>query len=130
MAQSERVGEGTRLQTAAFEAINDVVRVATADTLPLVVQLIPLFISKLSSTLHLQAASAESTERQSEIQARVRAVIAHSKRAPVSYPCRMLKFCLCMLLHQSVGSLCRCDTAAGKSSHYGVPEQTCLCETC
>ena len=70
MAQSERPGEGTRLQTAAFEAINDVVRVATADTLPLVVQLIPLFISKLSSTLHLQAASAESTERQSEIQAR------------------------------------------------------------
>ena len=58
------------MQTAAFEAINDVVRVATADTLPLVVQLIPLFISKLSSTLHLQAATAEATERQSEIQVR------------------------------------------------------------
>ena len=70
MLQSEKPSEGTRLQTSAFEAINDVVRVATADTLPLVVQLIPLFIGKLSSTLHLQANTAEAMERQSELQVR------------------------------------------------------------
>ena len=59
-----------RLQTAAFEAINELVRQATNDTLPLVVQLVPVFIQRLSSTLQMQAAAADASERQSEIQVR------------------------------------------------------------
>ena len=59
-----------RLQTAAFEAINELVRQATNDTLPLVVQLVPVFIQRLSSTLQMQAAATDASERQSEVQVR------------------------------------------------------------
>lgn len=61
--------EQTRLQTQAFEAINEVVRASAADTTPMVVQLIPLVVGKLNETLHMGAAgSVEAAERQSEIQ--------------------------------------------------------------
>ena len=63
--------EQTRLQTQAFEAINEVVRASAADTTPMVVQLIPLVVGKLNETLHMGAAgSVEAAERQSEIQVR------------------------------------------------------------
>jgi hypothetical protein len=67
-AQAARQGEGTRLQAQAFEAINEVVRCASPDTLPMVGQLIPLMINKLNETLQAQAATSEALERQSEIQ--------------------------------------------------------------
>ena len=68
--QADRPNGGMRLQTAAFEAINELVRQATNDTLPLVVQLVPVFIQRLSSTLQMQSAAADASERQSEVQAR------------------------------------------------------------
>lgn len=69
--QAQRQGEPqevARLQAQAFEAINDAVRSASADTLPLVAQLIPLMLSKLGSTFQAPANSAEERERQSELQ--------------------------------------------------------------
>ena len=69
--QAQRQGEPqevARLQAQAFEAINDAVRSASADTLPLVAQLIPLMLSKLGSTFQAPANSADERERQSELQ--------------------------------------------------------------
>ncbi len=60
--------EQTRLQTQAFEAINEVVRASAGDTTPMVVQLIPLVVGKLQETLHMQGGGLEAAERQSEIQ--------------------------------------------------------------
>lgn len=61
--------EQTRLQTQAFEAINEVVRASAADTTPMVVQLIPLVVGKLNETLQMNTGgSVEASERQSEIQ--------------------------------------------------------------
>lgn len=62
------VQEGARLQLQAFEAINEVVRSASPDTLPLVSQLIPALLDKLSSTIRMQASSTEAKEHQSELQ--------------------------------------------------------------
>ena len=45
--------EQTRLQTQAFEAINEVVRSSAADTTPMVVQLIPLVVGKLQPVSRL-----------------------------------------------------------------------------
>ena len=71
-AQASRpadLAEQTRLQTQAFEAINEVVRASAADTTPMVVQLIPLVVQKLQETLHMgSGGGAEAAERQSEIQ--------------------------------------------------------------
>jgi importin subunit beta-1 len=68
-ARPADLAEQTRLQTQAFEAINEVVRASAADTTPMVVQLIPLVVSKLNETLHMNTAgSMEAAERQSEIQ--------------------------------------------------------------
>ena len=47
------VQEGARLQLQAFEAINEVVRSASPDTLPLVGQLIQALLDKLASTLRM-----------------------------------------------------------------------------
>lgn len=71
--QAQRQGEPAevaRLQAQAFEAINDAVRSASADTLPLVAQLIPLMLSKLGSTFQAPVNSADERERQSELQVR------------------------------------------------------------
>ncbi len=62
--------EGTRLASQAFEAINEAVRSAAGDTLPLVAQLIPLTLQKLNGTLAMAAAAPDARERQSEMQAR------------------------------------------------------------
>ena len=62
--------EGTRLASQAFEAINEAVRSAAADTLPLVGQLIPLTLQKLNATMAMAAAAPDARERQSEMQAR------------------------------------------------------------
>lgn len=67
-ARPADLSEQIRLQTQAFEAINDVVQSSAADTVPMVVQLIPLMIGKLNETLHMPAATAEAAEKQSELQ--------------------------------------------------------------
>ena len=66
------VQEGSRLQLQAFEAINEVVRSASTDTLPLVGQLIPALLDKLASTLRMQVNSTEAKEHQSELQVSLR----------------------------------------------------------
>lgn len=62
------VQEGSRLQLQAFEAINEVVRSASPDTLPLVSQLIPALLDKLGSTIRMQVSSTEAKEHQSDLQ--------------------------------------------------------------
>ena len=69
-ARPADLAEQTRLQTQAFEAINEVVRASAADTTPMVVQLLPLLVGKLQETLSLPGGSAEAAERQREIQVR------------------------------------------------------------
>jgi hypothetical protein len=71
--QAQRQGgeqEIARLQAQAFEAINDAVRSASTDTLPLVGQLIPLMLTKLAATFQAPASSTDERERQSELQVR------------------------------------------------------------
>ena len=50
--QAEKAGqEGeSQLQLHAFEAINELVRSAAADTLPVAAQLLPLILQKLAAT--------------------------------------------------------------------------------
>ena len=62
------VQEGSRLQLQAFEAINEVVRSASSDTLPLVGQLIQALLDKLGSTLRMQVTSSETREHQNDLQ--------------------------------------------------------------
>lgn len=62
------VQEGSRLQLQAFEAINEVVRSASSDTLPLVGQLIQALLDKLASTFRMQIASIEAREHQNDLQ--------------------------------------------------------------
>jgi len=62
------VQEGARLQLQAFEAINEVVRSASPDTLPLVGQLIQALLDKLASTLRMQVTSNEAKEHQKDLQ--------------------------------------------------------------
>lgn len=60
--------DGNKLQVAAFVAIQEVVRTAAQDTLPLVAQLVPVLLGKLGETLVVPVASAEERERQAELQ--------------------------------------------------------------
>lgn len=71
-SQAQRQGseqEVARLQAQAFEAINDSVRSASTDTLPLVAHLVPLMLTKLGSTMQSPVTSVDEHERQSELQA-------------------------------------------------------------
>ncbi|KAK4270497.1 hypothetical protein QN277_023527 [Acacia crassicarpa] len=55
----------SRLRTAAYEALNEVVRSTNDDTAPMVVQLVPLIIMELRQILEKQDLSAD--ERQNEL---------------------------------------------------------------
>ncbi|KAI9070416.1 hypothetical protein K1719_047621, partial [Acacia pycnantha] len=55
----------SRLRTAAYEALNEVVRSTNDDTAPMVVQLVPLIIMELRQILEKQNLSAD--ERQNEL---------------------------------------------------------------
>ena len=57
-----------KLQMQSFEAINEVVRSASHDTVPLVAQLIPLFLSKLAAALGAPS-PLDAGDRTSELQA-------------------------------------------------------------
>ncbi|KAF5734345.1 importin subunit beta-1-like [Tripterygium wilfordii] len=63
----EDAGE-SRLRTAAYETINEVVRCSTDETASTVMQLMPLIMMELHQTLEGQKLSADERERQNELQ--------------------------------------------------------------
>ncbi|MFQ6666218.1 hypothetical protein Gotur_032662 [Gossypium turneri] len=63
----EDAGE-SRLRTAAYETLNEVVRCSTDETAPLVLQLVPVIMMELHNTLEGQKLSSDEREKQSELQ--------------------------------------------------------------
>ena len=63
------------------------VQSSAVDTVPMVVQLIPLMVGKLNETLHMGAATPEALEKRSELQGLLCGVV-QVRRAldPESYP--------------------------------------------
>lgn len=58
----------SRLRTAAYEALNEVVRSSTDDTAPMVIQLVPVIMMELHKTLDEQKMSSYEREKQAELQ--------------------------------------------------------------
>eukprot|EP00897_Mesotaenium_endlicherianum_P002367 jgi/Mesen1/2158/ME000152S01245 len=70
LATADREDAGdSRLRTSAYETLNEVVRCSTEDTAAVVMQLVPVVMQKLSSTLEMQIVSSDDKERQGELQA-------------------------------------------------------------
>ena len=69
VSHREDAGE-SRLRTAAYETLNEVVRCSTEETVPLVMQLIPVIMMELHNTLEAQVQKLLSDERemQNELQ--------------------------------------------------------------
>lgn len=63
----EDAGE-SRLRTAAYETLNEVVRCSTEETAPMVMQLVPLIMMELHQTLEAQKRSSDEREKQNELQ--------------------------------------------------------------
>ncbi|MFS7964168.1 putative armadillo-like helical, importin beta family [Helianthus anomalus] len=63
----EDVGE-SRLRTAAYETLNEVVRCSTDETVPMVLQLAPIIMMELHKTLEEQKLSSDEREYQNELQ--------------------------------------------------------------
>ncbi|GFS32236.1 ARM repeat superfamily protein [Actinidia rufa] len=63
----EDAGE-SRLRTAAYETLNEVVRCSTDETAPMVLQLIPVIMMELHQTLEAQKLSSDEREKQNELQ--------------------------------------------------------------
>ncbi|XP_031248752.1 importin subunit beta-1-like [Pistacia vera] len=63
----EDAGE-SRLRTAAYETLNEVVRCSTDETAPMVMQLVPVIMMELHQTLEGQKLSSDEREKQNEIQ--------------------------------------------------------------
>lgn len=63
----EDAGE-SRLRTAAYETLNEVVRCSTDETAPMVLQLVPVIMMELHKTLEMQKLSSDEREKQSEVQ--------------------------------------------------------------
>ncbi|XP_019195393.1 PREDICTED: importin subunit beta-1 [Ipomoea nil] len=64
----EDAGE-SRLRTAAYETLNEVVRCSTDETAPMVLQLVPVIMMELHQTLEAQKLSSDEREKQGELQA-------------------------------------------------------------
>lgn len=58
----------SRLRTAAYEALNEVVRSSTDDTAPMVIQLVPVIMMELHKTLEEHKLSSYEKEKQAELQ--------------------------------------------------------------
>ncbi|GMN31426.1 hypothetical protein TIFTF001_003239 [Ficus carica] len=58
----------SRLRTAAYETLNEVVRCSTDETAPMVLHLVPVIINELNHTFAAQNISSEERERQNELQ--------------------------------------------------------------
>lgn len=67
--------DSTRLQISAFEAINDMVRAASPDTLDTVGQLTPVFLQEIMKTFNMQVSSGEQREKQAELQGQLCGVL-------------------------------------------------------
>jgi hypothetical protein len=67
--------DSTRLQISAFEAINDMVRAASPDTLDTVGQLTPVFLQEIAKTFNMPAGSGEQREKQAELQGQLCGVL-------------------------------------------------------
>jgi hypothetical protein len=78
-----------KLQIAAFEAINDMVRASSHDTLDIVSQLIPSFLSEITKTFSMSMQSAEAREKQGELQGQLCGVLTVRAR-PRAPPARQL----------------------------------------
>ncbi|OAY66954.1 Importin subunit beta-1 [Ananas comosus] len=63
----EDAGE-SRLRTAAYETLNEVVRSSTDETAPVVMQLVPVLMMELHQTLEAQKLSSDEREKQNELQ--------------------------------------------------------------
>ncbi|KAL8160572.1 hypothetical protein V2J09_002109 [Rumex salicifolius] len=63
----EDAGE-SRLRTAAYETLNEVVRCSTEETAALVLQLVPVLMMELHQTLEAQKLSSDEREKQSDLQ--------------------------------------------------------------
>ncbi|GAB4826181.1 Importin subunit beta-1 [Ancistrocladus abbreviatus] len=63
----EDAGE-SRLRTAAYETLNEVVRCSTDETAAMVLQLVPLIMMELHQTLEAQKLSSDEREKQYELQ--------------------------------------------------------------
>ncbi|KAK4351001.1 hypothetical protein RND71_030314 [Anisodus tanguticus] len=63
----EDAGE-SRLRTAAYETLNEVVRCSTDETAPMVLQLTPIIMTELHQTLEGQKLSSDEREKQSDLQ--------------------------------------------------------------
>ncbi|KAI5568470.1 hypothetical protein POPTR_012G017500v4 [Populus trichocarpa] len=63
----EDAGE-SRLRTAAYETLNEVVRCSTDETAPMVLQLVPVIMTELHNTLEGQKLSSDEREKQGELQ--------------------------------------------------------------
>ncbi|KAK1301944.1 Transportin-1 [Acorus calamus] len=63
----EDAGE-SRLRTAAYETLNEVVRCSSDETAPTVAQLVPVLMQELHQTLEAQKLSSEEREKQSDLQ--------------------------------------------------------------
>jgi importin subunit beta-1 len=64
-----------KLQIAAFEAINDMIRASSHDTLDVVAQLILAFLEQISRTFSMSVASGEAREKQAELQGQLCGVL-------------------------------------------------------
>lgn len=60
--------EESRLRTAAYETLNEVVRSSTDETAPMVLQLVPVIMMELHKTLEGQKLSSDEREKQGELQ--------------------------------------------------------------
>ncbi|KAH7426527.1 hypothetical protein KP509_10G004800 [Ceratopteris richardii] len=70
LVTTERDDAGdSRLRASAYETLNEIVRCSTEDTASIVVQLVPVVMQKLSTTLEMQVKSADDKEKQTEVQA-------------------------------------------------------------
>ncbi|XP_042387112.1 importin subunit beta-1-like [Zingiber officinale] len=58
----------SRLRTAAYETLNEVVRTSTDETAPVVTQLLPVIMLELHQTLETQKLSSDDREKQNELQ--------------------------------------------------------------
>ncbi|KAH7538258.1 hypothetical protein FEM48_Zijuj03G0180200 [Ziziphus jujuba var. spinosa] len=63
----EDAGE-SRLRTAAYETLNEIVRCSTDETAPMVLQLVPVIMMELHKTLEGQKLSSDEREKQGELQ--------------------------------------------------------------
>lgn len=70
VTEREDIDEG-KLRASAYEAMNVIVQCGAADTLPIVGQIVPIFIQKLEATFAMQIVSMDDKEEQNAIQSLV-----------------------------------------------------------